>query len=208
MALYDQRDQVVGTQYNAARDIHISQGIPEEQYRRLTEELGVTRAALTSFFNILEQHQVPPEDLDHTLRQIAASYKDLHAKLQRFTSDDPAVVALTQQAREALEAGEFAHAEALLNEAAAKDIEAATHLQETAAKRLVSAAASVADIGELKMTQLAYADALSHFQQAAGLIESLPTAPQDTLAEYLAACGRAAYEAGDYGQQSAHTSAR
>ena len=66
----------------------------------------MTHSALRSFFKILEQQQVPLEDLDHTLRQIATSYKDLQAELQSFTSDDPAVVALKQQARTALEAGE------------------------------------------------------------------------------------------------------
>ena len=135
MATYDQRYQHVTHQYNAEH-ITTIQGISEERHERLAEELGVTRSALRSFFKILEQQQVPPEDLDHTLRQIATSYKDLHAKLQRFTSDDPAVMALKQQARDALEAGEFARAEALLNEASAKDLEAAQQLQEMAATRL------------------------------------------------------------------------
>jgi hypothetical protein len=74
MALFDQWGQRVTYQYNAAGDINF-QGISEEKYQRLTEELGVTRSALKSFFKILEQQQVPPEDLDHTLRQIATSYK-------------------------------------------------------------------------------------------------------------------------------------
>jgi hypothetical protein len=44
MAIFDQRHQVVITQHN------IAQGISEEQYQRLAEELGVTRSALRSFF--------------------------------------------------------------------------------------------------------------------------------------------------------------
>jgi hypothetical protein len=128
MATYDQRNQHVTHQYNAEH-ITTIQGISEERHERLAEEFGVTRSALTSFFNILEQQQVPPEDLDHTLRQIAMSYKDLHAKLQRFTTDDPVVMALKQQAHDALEAGEFTRAEALLNEASAKDLEAVQQLQ-------------------------------------------------------------------------------
>ena len=35
------------------------EGIPAEQFQRLAEELGVTKAALTSFFKILEQQRVP-----------------------------------------------------------------------------------------------------------------------------------------------------
>jgi Spy/CpxP family protein refolding chaperone len=141
MATYGQRGQHVTHQYNAEH-ITTIQGISEERHERIAGELGVTRSALTSFFKILKQQQVPPKDLDHTLRQIATSYKDLHARLQHFTSDDPAVTALKQQACNAVEAGEFARAESLLNEASAKDLESAQHLQEAAATRVRSAAAS------------------------------------------------------------------
>ena len=51
MATFDQHDQVVGPQYNAAGNIYI-QGISEERHERLSAELGVTQSALTSFFNI------------------------------------------------------------------------------------------------------------------------------------------------------------
>jgi tetratricopeptide (TPR) repeat protein len=157
----------------------------------------VTRSALTSFFNVLEQQQVPPEDLNHTLRQIATSYKDLHAKLQRFTPDDPVVMALKQQAHDALEAGEFTRAEALLNEASAKDLEAVQQLQGVAATRLRSAAATRAANGNLKQTQLAYAEAAVYYRQAVDLLESVPTANLE-LAEYLNAWGLVSYKAGEY----------
>jgi tetratricopeptide (TPR) repeat protein len=173
------------------------QGVSAEEHRRLAGELGVTQSALTSFFKILEQQQVAPEDLDHTLRQIATSYKDLHVRLQHFTSDDPTVLALEQQARDALEAGEFARAEALLNEASAKDLEAAQELQDVAASRLRSAAASRAANGDLKRTQLAYAEAMGYYRQAVDVVETVPTARLD-LADYLNAWGLSAYEAGAY----------
>ena len=79
-------------------------GIPSEQLQLLAEELGVTKAALTSFFKILEQQRVPPEDLDSKLREVAAAYKRLQAQLQQFLSEDPAVMALRQEWRE-----KFAH---------------------------------------------------------------------------------------------------
>ena len=66
---------------------------------------------LQSFFRILAQQRVPPEELDSTLRKIAASYKELKAQLQRFTSEDPEVLELRQQASQALEAGNFAQVE-------------------------------------------------------------------------------------------------
>jgi tetratricopeptide (TPR) repeat protein len=185
----------------AGRDIRVHgtsiAGISKAQYRRLAEELGVTHAALKSFFTILERAQVPPEDLDRTFRQIAASYKELQAKLQRVASDDPAIVALKSDAREALEAGEYARAEVLLNDASAKDLEVAQELQETAATRLCSAAASRAANGDLNMTQLAYAKAAAYYRQAVEVLESVPTARQE-LAEYLSAWGLASYRAGEY----------
>jgi tetratricopeptide (TPR) repeat protein len=196
MATYDQRNQHVTHQYNAEH-ITTIQGIFEERHERLAEEFGVTRSALTSFFNILEQQQVPPEDLDHTLRQIATSYKDLHVKLQRFTIDDPVVMALKQQAHDALEAGEFTRAEALLNEASAKDLEAVQQIQGVAATRLRSAAATRAANGDIKQTQLAYAEAAVYYRQAVDLLESVPTANLE-LAEYLNAYGLVSYKAGEY----------
>ena len=93
-------------------------------------------------------------------------------------------MALKQQARDALEAGEFVQAETLLNDASAKDLEAAQQLQEIAATRLRSAAASLAANGDLKRTQLAYAEAATYYQQAAELLESVPIANLE-LAEYL-----------------------
>jgi tetratricopeptide (TPR) repeat protein len=196
MATFDQRDQHVTTQYNAEH-ITTIQGISEERHERLAAELGVTRSALTSFFKILEQQQVPPEDLDSTLRRIATSYQELQAKLQRLTSDDPVVTALKQQARDAVEAGEFAHAEALLNAASDKDLEVAQQLQEVATTRLRSAAVSRAANGDLKRTQLAYAEAAEYYRQAVDMVESVPTARQE-LAEYLNAWGLTALEAGAY----------
>lgn len=161
----------------------------------MAEELGVTKAALTSFFKILEQKSVPPEDLDSKLREIAQSYKELRAQLQTFTADDPTVVTLQQAVDKALEAGDFPRAEALLQEARAKDIQAAQQLRETATKRQRSAAATTAVLGALKMTQVAYAEAASYYRQAAELVSE---ASGEMLATYLNMWGLASYEAGDY----------
>ena len=92
-------------------------GISAEQFQLLAEELGVTRSALKNFFHILEQEHVPSEALDSKLRQIAKTYKELQGKLEGFSSDDPSIVALKQEARQALEAGDFARVEQLLNQA-------------------------------------------------------------------------------------------
>lgn len=49
-------------------------GISAEELIRVAKDPGVTQSALATFFEILEQKQVPPEDLDSTLREIAKNY--------------------------------------------------------------------------------------------------------------------------------------
>ena len=177
--------------------VHITntRGISADQFQRLAEELGVTKAALKSFFKILEQQAVPPEDLDSTLRTIAERYEALDQKLATFTSDDPTIQSLKEQARKALEEGNFERAEQLLNEASARDLQAAREMQSMANKRLLSAAASKAENGDLKYTQLAYAEAAAYYQQAAKLV---PTDEQSILAEYLNLEGLLWLDAGQY----------
>ena len=116
-----------------AGSVHITntQGISADQFQKLTEELGVTKAALKNFFKILEQRAVSPEDLDSTLRTIAERYKTLDEKLKTLASDDPIVQVLKEQARQALEAGKFDRAEQLLNEASEKDLQVIQRIEQS-----------------------------------------------------------------------------
>ena len=112
-------------------------GIPLEEFRALSKELDITESALKSFFKILEQKQVPSEDLDSTLREIAKRYKDLLKTVEHLQPEDPRVAELIEQAQEALkqcdvDKCQFAKAEMLFNEAGDLDIEAAKKLQESA----------------------------------------------------------------------------
>ena len=181
--------------------VHITRidGIDLKEHRAIAKQLGVTEAALNSFFKILEQQAVPPEDLDNTLHTIAERYKDLDEKLKTFTSDDPIVQSLKEQARQALEDGNFKQVEQLLNEASEKDLRAIQQIKkstrEIIRKRLLSAAASKAKNGDLKYTQLAYEEAAAYYQQAAELV---PADEQSILAEYLNEEGTAWFEAGQY----------
>jgi tetratricopeptide (TPR) repeat protein len=173
-------------------------GISAEEHTRLSQELGVTNSALKSFFKVLEQQHVPREDLDSTLRDIAKRYQELQDKLRTFTSDDPAVVALKQAASKALEAGDFAQVETLLNEASQKDLEGAQQFQQMATKRWLSAAASKAELGTLKDTQLRYTEAAAYHRQAAEWVESLPKGSEEILATYLNNWAESSLQAGDY----------
>jgi tetratricopeptide (TPR) repeat protein len=144
--------------------IHKIAGISPEEYRKLAEELGVTEAALANFFRMLEHEHVPPDELDEALRDIAKRYKELEQELAGFTSDDPAVTALREAAREALNVGELERAEARFREA------------------LLEAASSAADLGARKAAELAYAEAALYYQKAA---EFVPEGGEEILAEYL-----------------------
>jgi tetratricopeptide (TPR) repeat protein len=172
-------------------------GISPEQFQHIAGELGVTQSALKNFFHILEQEHVPSEALDSKLRQIAKNYKELQEKLEGLTGDDPSIIALKQEARQALEAGDFARVEQLLNQACEKDVEAAKQLQENSKKRLLSAAASKDQLGRLKTVQLAYREAVAYFRQAVDLV------PQDvplSRAEYMNNWGVVAVMAGNYAE--------
>ena len=172
-----------------------TQGISTEDYKRLAEELGVTQAALGNFFKIVDQKQVAPENLDATLREIAKSYQTLRAELSTLQTEDPAVAKLKKDATTALDQGQLHQVEALLKEARAKDLEAAKHLEATREERLRSAAASTAELGFLKNTQLAYVEATRYFLVAA---EMLPTTDELKRSEYLNLSGVSAVSGGFY----------
>ena len=182
---------------HAGRDVTINcpEGIPVESFQLLAKELGVTESALKSFFKILEQQHVAPEDLDSKLREVATSYKQLQTQLQQFRSEDPAVVALRRDASQALETGDFAQVETLLRHAQERDLHAIQEQQASLKKRQLSAAATSAELGALKNLQLSYAAAATYYRQAAAVI---PHEEALTQAEYLNEEGMAWYAAGQY----------
>jgi len=192
--------------------VHTGQGgvnitttnIPIEKFVILSQELGVTQSALKSFFKILEQKQVPSEDLDSTLRVIAQNYKDLQTRMTQLTSDDPAVQEIREKAKVAIDKGEFSKAEDLLTQAEKLDEEVINsieaemqRMQDAIDKRKLSLAASKAVKGDMKETQLAYAEAADFYQQA---IDLVPQGYDDILSDYLMKYGNAKTLAGQYAE--------
>ncbi|MCP4353759.1 MAG: OmpA family protein [Desulfobacterales bacterium] len=114
------------------------QGIPPEQFQKLSEELGVTKSALKSFFRILEQKRVSPEDLDSTLREIAKRHREFQKELDAFQSDDPKVDQLRSKAKLSLNVGNFDLAEKYLKEADKVDQDAIEKIEEILNKRKAS----------------------------------------------------------------------
>jgi tetratricopeptide (TPR) repeat protein len=184
---------------NQQGPIHIEQGnsygISPDRFSQLSEDLGVTKVALRNFFKITEKKQVSLYDLDNTLREIAKHYKELMAKVATLNSDDPEVAKLIEQAKQAIENGDFDQAEQFFNQASDLDIKAAQQAQEIANKRFVSAAESLAANGDLKMTQLAYRESGEYYEKAAKL---LPVGNDGVLALYLNYAGMAFDDAALY----------
>ena len=162
----------------------------------LAKELGITQSALRAFSKFSNSSMCPLKIWTAHYAKLP-SYKELYAQLQRFTSEDPEVIGAYQQARQALEAGDFAQVETLLHQAQARDLQAIQAQQTSLKQRQLSAAATSAELGALKNIQLSYAASATQYRQAARLV------PQDealTQAAYLNAEGSAWIAAGQYAE--------
>jgi hypothetical protein len=166
----------------------------EAQVGELSAEIGVRRPAVENFLRILGEAEIPIEDLGTRLTEIARRHLDL---LERWSvleeDDDPAIRALTDAARAAIDAGDYERADTLLAEAEGQDLAAARQAQALAARaaaaadrRLLSAAAKRAKRGELRLIRFDFGGAAGHFQAAAGLV---PPGEGLILADYLEQAG-------------------
>src|SRR6187431_928450 len=88
-----------------------------DKYEQLGQRFGVTDSAVANFFRILGESKVPTEDLDDKLREIAARHQSLLRQLESVPGADPQVDALKQSAVAAIAAGDYARAQALLDQA-------------------------------------------------------------------------------------------
>jgi hypothetical protein len=86
----------------------------------LPEGSRVTVQALTRFFEILGEANVPPLQLGAQLARIAGDYVELKTRLRSVRADDPTVAALREEAASLIEAGEFETARARLGAAVAR----------------------------------------------------------------------------------------
>ena len=101
-----------------------------ESFEELAQRFGVTRMAVTKFFRILGERKVPVEDLDAKLREIAAQHLTLLKQAEPVPGEDPQVEALKKAAVAAIGAGDYARAQALLEQAFDADLVAARKAQD------------------------------------------------------------------------------
>ena len=175
-------------------DVMSRRAIPAELLE-ISRHFGVTDTAVTTFFRILGERKVPVEDLDAKLREIAARHLTLLKQIESVPGVDPQLDALKKSAVAAIGAGDYARAQALLEQAFDADLVAARKALDTANQRYVTAAKTKADLGQLKLSQLQYEAASREFQTAADLV---PASEPLIRARYLAAGGTAAITAGTY----------
>lgn len=175
-------------------------GISPERFEQLVGELAVTRAALVNLLKALGQKNVDANDLDRVLREFAAEFNRLRRELHTLQSADPAINDLKAGAQWALEQGDFAHAEVLLNQASDLEMQAARKHEAAANEQRLAAAALKADNASLQRTRLAYPQAAKYFLEAA---ELAPETAAEIRANYIQLAAVALSNAGDFANAEA-----
>ncbi len=197
-SLTNNHGPVISTSGNQSPAIHgqnvtITYNNLPPDWMQYAEEFGVTKAAIASFFKILEQEKVPPGDLDSKLREIAFRYKELLLRFEAVTSDDPQVKSLKKQAEQAFENGRLSEVEELLDQIDERHDNAIHQLhklqEETAArleKEQLGKAENLVSQAKLQRLQYRYEKSAQYFQEAAA---ALPEGRKKERAEYLASAG-------------------
>jgi tetratricopeptide (TPR) repeat protein len=153
----------------------------------LQKRLGANESQLQTFFHIIGEAGVAPEQVGERLYEIATRYQQLLIQVEARPEDEPEVARLRAEAREALETGDFDRADALLSKV--------EQLQEAALdRRALEAAATRVQRGEIALTRLRYREAASHFAAAA---ERVPPAHEDERLDCLDRAANALYRQGD-----------
>jgi tetratricopeptide (TPR) repeat protein len=186
-----------GNIFSGTGDVTVNKyyNISEVRFDELKDHLCITDLALRNFFKILEENQVPRDDLDNKLREIAGQYKELLLRLETVQSEDPQVQRLKEEAGQAIEAADYAKAEELLKQAEARDVQAIEQLEEAirqqqdaARQRRISAADTNVSQALAQRMQLRYAKAAEYWQKAAALL------PEDRKKERAYYLGEAGYD--------------
>src|SRR4029077_21251843 len=143
----------------------------------LKEKLDLNERQVRAALGILGENDIAPERLAAKLVEIAERFKDLQATASDQPGDDPKIAALKADAQKAIEAGALAKADALF-----ADVE--MEQKRALARFAVNAAETSARRGEIALTRLRYAEAATHFANAAAVFP-LKSAHEDKRVGYL-----------------------
>jgi tetratricopeptide (TPR) repeat protein len=133
-----------------------------ENIALLKEKLDLNERQVRAALGILDENDIPPERLTAKLVEIAESFKALRETASAQPGDSPRIVSLRAKAQKAVEAGELAKASELLADVVAEQTSSLDRLA-------VNAADTYARLGGIALTRLRYAEAATHFANAAAV---------------------------------------
>jgi len=149
----------------------VNKGIPPEEYLRLAKEHGVTENAVKNFFKIIEQKEVPKEDWDATLRQIAKRHKELQSRLKQFNLlVDPEIQELRNKAEQAISNGDYGMANTYLDNALDRQMICINNAEKQLNNCKLSAAEITVDKGDIEVINFNYELASTLFKKAVQLV--------------------------------------
>jgi tetratricopeptide (TPR) repeat protein len=167
-----------------------------ENIALLKEKLDLNVSQVRAALGILGENDIPLERLAAKLVEVAERFKTLQETASAQLGDDPKIAALKSDAQKAIEAGELAKADTLL-----ADVE--TEQRHALDRLAVNAAQTSARRGEIALTRLRYAEAATHFANAAAVFPPNSTY-EDKRMGYLAREAIALYLQGsDFGDNDA-----
>ena len=178
------------------------------QLDALAVRLGLTEEAIRNFLRILGERDIPADQLAERFAEIVQRHRDTLQRLTVLAADDPADNGLIEQARTAMQAGDYDEADRLLAESENADLIVARQAQSLALaaqaatrQHFLTAAATRAERGDLAMTRIDYLTAAEHFRQAAA---SVPAEDSEARADYLHRQASALYQQGnEFGDNAA-----
>ena len=167
---------------------------------RLETDLDLNGRQMREALRILGENDIPDEHLGAKLVEIAGHFENLRSGALADPDDSPAIVALKLDVQKAIDAGELAKADTLLEDIAVEQ----RHSIERSA---INLAGTLARRAEIALTRLRYSEAAGHFASAAAV---LPPGidHDDKRISYLTDEASALYQQGDeYGDNASLLSA-
>jgi tetratricopeptide (TPR) repeat protein len=156
---------------------------------RLEQDLDLNERQMREALRIIGENDVPDEHLGAKLVEIAGYFENLKSGALADPGDSPGIFALKLDVQKAIDAGELAKADALLENIALEQ----RHSFELSA---INLAGTLARRAEIALTRLRYGEAAGHFANAAAVLPS-GTDHDDKRISYLTSEGSALYQQGD-----------
>jgi hypothetical protein len=145
----------------------------EARAAEMGAKLGFTTLAVTEFFRILGEQNVPEDKLTLRLVEIATHFSQTRSEMAALDAEDPGAAELVHQAQAVLDAGRLNEAEGLLGRARALEmaayrqaLELRNKAQEAQERHALNGAKLLSSEGRIALTRLHYMQAADDFGQS------------------------------------------